>query len=60
VTRATVFLGRKRLGSFKGHDLRHLHVSVPAGRYRLRLVEWTSRHHRLTYWLRFAACRRVR
>jgi outer membrane protein assembly factor BamB len=59
VTRATVFLGRKRLGSFKGHNLRHLHVNAPAGRYTLRLVELTSRHHRLTYRLRFAACRRV-
>jgi outer membrane protein assembly factor BamB len=60
VTRATVFLGRKRLGAFKGHNLRYVQVNAPAGRYALRLVELTSRHRRLTYRLRFAACRRVR
>jgi hypothetical protein len=60
VPRATVFLGRKRLGAFKGHNLRRLHVNAPAGRYTLRLVEVTSTHRRLTYRLRFAACLRVR
>jgi hypothetical protein len=60
VTRASVFMGHKRLAAFKGHNLRRLHLNVPAGRYTLRLVELTSRHQRLTYRLRFAACRRVR
>ena len=60
ITRATVFMGHKRLGTFKGRNLRHVHVNAPAGRYTLRLVEWTSSHHKLTYKLRFAACRRVR
>jgi outer membrane protein assembly factor BamB len=60
VTRANVFLGRKRLAAFTGRNLRRLQFNAPTGRYRLRLVERTSTHRRLTYRLRFAACRRVR
>jgi hypothetical protein len=55
-----VFLRRKQLAAFKGHNLRRLQFNAPAGRYTLRLVERTSTQRRLTYRLRFAGCRRVR
>jgi polyvinyl alcohol dehydrogenase (cytochrome) len=61
VTRASVYLGRKRLASERGHRLRRISFPSPAHRrsFTIRVVEFTSRHHRLTFKVTFRDCRRV-
>jgi hypothetical protein len=62
VIRASVFLGRKRIAFKRGHRLVRISFRPPAYRtsFSIRVVEITSRHHRLSYPVRYRNCRRVK
>jgi hypothetical protein len=56
-----VFIAGKRVGDFRGRDLRRVQVAGGTGRYTLRLVEYAAGSRRaMVYRSRYVGCKRVR
>jgi outer membrane protein assembly factor BamB len=61
IVRVMVFVAGKRVGDFRGRDLRRVQVTGGAGRYTVRLVEYAAgRRRAMVYRLRYVGCKRVR